>query len=109
MCLACAKEVAVDPIKVEIEQLKGRLELVRAALDTVDSSEDNRRNYEELTTVWRRSVAAHYTKETLPTHLREFSVLRRYPYYGLLLVESILELSQEDAMLKKSNSTCYVK
>ena len=59
MCLACAKEVAVDPIKVEIEQLKGRLELVRAALDTVDSSEDNRRNYEELTTVWRRSVAAH--------------------------------------------------
>ena len=98
MCLACAKEVAVDPIKVEIEQLKGRLELVRAALDTVDSSEDssedNRRNYEELTTVWRRSVAAHYTKETLPTHPREFSVLRRYPYYGLLLVESILELSQ---------------
>ena len=59
MCLACAKEVAVDPIKVEIEQLKGRLELVRAALDAVDSSEDNRRNYEELTTVWRRSVAAH--------------------------------------------------
>ena len=58
VCLACAKEVAVDPIKVEIEQLKGRLELVRAALDTVDSSEDNRRNYEELTTVWRRWVAA---------------------------------------------------
>ena len=69
----------MDPIKVEIEQLKGRLELVRAALDTVDSSEDNRRNYEELTTVWRRSVAAHYTKETLPTHLREFYSTKTIP------------------------------
>ena len=64
----------MDPIKVEIEQLKGRLELVRAALDTVDSSEDNRRNYEELTTVWRRWVAAE-----LLTHLREFYSARPSP------------------------------
>ena len=53
-CKVCDIEMDVDTIKVEVEKLKERIETVRVALENVEDKEANRKNLDEITSIWRR-------------------------------------------------------